>query len=694
MKRRYLSTLLLVVFASLALTPTARAGENEPDDFQIVEATITQLQAQYREGNLSPEDVVEMYLERIARFDTDGPQPIHNGIGNQPLNSFMHVNNDFDGAILLGDDGENGSDDDGQGGGGGRGRPLSGIPIILKDNIATQDMPTTAGSVALGASRPEKDATIAKKLRQAGAIIIGKGTLTEYANFIAIGMPTGYSSQLRFQLFEAGGNLAKVGYGFNPFDPRIDPRTTPPNNDGRPVLQTGGSSSGPGIAVSANLATVGVGTETSGSILSPSGQNMCVGIKPTLGLVSRHGIVPITADQDTAGPIARTVTDAAKLLGVLAGFDQKDPATAACHTPGNCFSDYTQFLNRNALRGARIAVPKHPYWFEFGLGPDRTTLMNNAIAVMESLGATVEECTFPTWRILTGDGSQQFPGYGTCVVEADVIARRNTPAGTIPLCSTVLLFGFKRDLNSYLADPDFGPGTSASAPGIPQRTIHTLADVISFDAAHPQVALKYGQQIAEAAQLLNTVSGIDVNDYHADRALDLKITGRCGLDALFTGTVPAECRTLPDFPAPGSCLGRRFDAVLFPANFGANVAARAGYPSVIVPAGNFPNPVNPPGFNSLPSPFGATFSGPAFSEPKLIGYAFAFEQATQWRHRLAPNGPPSAPPLPPGGDDGAVSFPLESESASGSSLEATSEADTSGAVICTGVCNALDDFER
>src|SRR5439155_7753877 len=143
-----------------------------------------------------------------------------------------------------------------------------------------------------------------------------------------------------FQLIQSGGDQALVGYGFNPFDPRADPRAG--INDGRPALQTGGSSSGPGIAVSANLATVGVGTETAGSILSPATQNLLVGIKPTVGLVSRSGIVPITADQDTAGPLARTVTDAAKLLGVLAGFDPQDPATAACLTPGKCFSDYTR----------------------------------------------------------------------------------------------------------------------------------------------------------------------------------------------------------------------------------------------------------------------------------------------------------------------------------------------------------------
>ena len=175
--------------------------------------------------------------------------------------------------------------------------PLYGIPILLKDNIDTADMPTTAGCVALAGSIPPDDAFIVRKLREAGAIILGKGTLTEFANFIAIGMPTGYSSL--------------GGFGFNPYDPRVDPRTTAPFNDGRPVLQTGGSSSGPGIGVNANLTAIAIGTETSGSILSPANANGIVGIKPTVGLVSRDGIIPITADQDTAGPLARTVTDAA-----------------------------------------------------------------------------------------------------------------------------------------------------------------------------------------------------------------------------------------------------------------------------------------------------------------------------------------------------------------------------------------------
>ena len=646
---RHLQTYRLVfataIFATaIALTGIGRADSSEK--FELREATIADIQEAYRDGILSPQHLVSMYLARIAALDrSDLPQPLNGGVGNQPLNSFMHVNENAladarrldpndrmeagrghsDHRMDAGRaDADDQMDDDG-------GRPLFGIPVILKDNIATKDMPTTAGSVALGGSRPEKDASIARKLRHAGAIILGKGTLTEYANFIAIGMPTGFSSQLRFQLFQVpGADLTKVGYGFNPYDPRIDPRTKAPFNDGRPVLQTGGSSSGPGIAVSANLATVGVGTETSGSILSPSGQNMDVGIKPTLGLVSRHGIVPITADQDTAGPIARTVTDAARLLGVLAGFDEKDPATQACRTKGNCFRDYTQFLDKNALKGAHIAVPMHPYWIEFGLGAARTKLMNDAIAVMESLGATVETFEIPSQDVLNN--------YGTCVTAADVAARRATPVGTIPPCSTVLLFGFKRDLNTYLASKDFGPGTSASSATIPVQTVHTLSDVISFNSLHPEVAIKYGQAIAEAADMLDTGPGQDLDDYLADRALDLKLTRTCGLSVLYTGEVPAECADVVAIPVGPT--GKKFDAALFPANFGANAPARAGFPSVIVPAGFFPNPANvPASFGALPSPFGATFSGPAFSEPKLIGFAYAFEQAT--KHRVAPSSAPA-----------------------------------------------------
>ncbi len=562
-------------------------------EFQVVETTVTAIQRAVRQDELTYAELVQMYLDRIAAYDVAGPH----------LNSYMHVNEHaLD--VARQRDASSGQDNNAQGNNAGAHGPLFGIPIILKDNNATADMPTTAGSVALGGAIPSHDAFVTQKLREAGAILLGKGTLTEFANFLTNGMPAGYSSQLRFQL--GGGPL--VGYGFNPYDPRTDPRAG--LNDGRPALSPGGSSSGPGIAVSANLATIGIGTETSGSILSPGTQNLLVGIKPTVGLVSRNGIVPITADQDTAGPLARTVRDAAILLGAIAGFDSNDPATAACLTPGKCFSDYTQFLNKQALRGARIAVPHFSYWTDnnnnVSLSPEQQEIMTDAIAVLRNEGAFVAD----PYDVPDQADLNNFPGCSGTVLPPP------------PGCSTVLLFGFKRDLNSYLLH--FNQGSP----------IQTLTDVRNYNLAHSGVALKYGQVLADAADSLDITPGsVDDVRYKADRAEDLLLAKTNGLDKIY---------------AAG------FDAVLFPANRGANIAARAGYPSIVVPGGFVPNPAVPPpplappppfpaGFNARPAPYGVTFSGPAFSEPRLIGLAYAFEQAT---HHRRP--PASTPPL---GDD-------------------------------------------
>src|ERR1700687_5364332 len=590
MKRFCLVSALLAVAAFIL--PTV-AENREREIFQLEEATIADIHHAFRSGLLSPEQLVRMYLARIDAYDQAGPR----------LNSYLHVNEHaIDAARALHDEDTNDDHENHDA------KPLFGVAVIVKDNVDTRDMPTTAGSVALGGSIPPNDAWIARKLRRAGAIILGKGSLTEFANFLTAGMPTGYSSQLRRQLFQRGGDLATVGYGFNPYDPRPDPRKE--FNDGRPALATGGSSSVPAIAVAANLATVGVGTETSGSILSPATQNLLVGIKPTVGLVSRTGIIPITADQETARPLARTVTDAAKLLGVLAGFDPEDPATAACLTRGNCFRDYTRFLRRDALRGARIAVPHLGYWTDSAgnvvLSVEQQQIMNDAIATLRAEGAIVEDFhEIPTQQELFA-----FPGCGALPIP--------------PVCSTVLLYGFKRDLNAYLAR--LGP----SAP------VQTLADVIAFNESFVikgvQVGLKYGQALAISAQTLDTSPGSsDTQRYISDRAMDLDIAKTRGLDVVYLD----------------------FDAVLFLANRGANIAARAGYPSIVVPAGFVPNPAVPPpplppptpfpeGFDPKDSPIGVTFSGPAFSEARLIGYAYAFEQAT---HRRQP--PESTPPLSP-----------------------------------------------
>lgn len=549
-------TLLLIVTIATFAAPSvvAQPPFGVPRSIQLVEADVSELQLALRSRLITSEQLVQMYLNRIAAYDHAGPM----------LNSFIHINaNALEEARARDRDRH-------------RGRahgPLFGIPVLLKDNIDTADMPTTAGSVALAGSIPPNDAFITAKLREAGAIILGKATLTEFANFIAIGMPSGYSSL--------------GGYGFNAYDPR-----PLPGSDGRPVLTPGGSSSGSGIAVSASLVAVAIGTETSGSILSPGSSNGVVGIKPTVGLVSRSGILPITADQDTAGPLTRTVADAAVLLGEIAGHDPNDPATAPCSIPGNCFSDYTQFLNKHALRGARIAVPRVPYWIGFNAAQQQVML--DAIAALRAQGAFVADPhEIPNQAAISA--------FGICVT---------FPAPSN--CSTVLMYGQKHDLNLYLT-------TRPNAP------VHTLADIIAFNNANAAVALKYGQAIFLAANQLDTSPGsADTQRYLADRALDIALT-RTGIDAVLNG--------------PDGIQGTAddFDAILFPQNRGAAAPAKAGYPSIVVPGGFTP----PSGPVINPAPFGVTFTGRAFSEPRLIALAYAFEQAT--KHRQAPA---SAPPLP------------------------------------------------
>jgi amidase len=369
-----------------------------------------------------------------------------------------------------------------------------------------------------------------------------------------------------------------------------------PVNDGRPALTTGGSSSGPGVAVAANLATVGIGTETSGSILSPGTANGLVGIKPTVGLISRDGIIPIAADQDTAGPLARTVTDAAIVLGVIAGFDPKDSATAACLTPGNCFSNYTQFLNATALHGARIAVPPFP--------TNRAAVMNNAIAVLRAQGATVD---------LVPALAAQLPGCASTPLPGAY----PPPAG----CSTVLNYAFKRDLNGYL-----DAHVRRSFP------VQSLQDVIAFNTAFGPAATKYGQDLALFSQLFDTSAGsADTLRYQSDRAEDIT-RSRGAIHAVLDG---------PDHVAG---TADDYDALLFSGNSGAGTPAKAGYPSIVVPGGFFQNVVTPPfpaNFNAKDGPAGVTFSAGAFSEPRLIALAYAFEQATHYR---VP--PASVPALP------------------------------------------------
>ncbi|NJN03425.1 MAG: amidase [Leptolyngbyaceae cyanobacterium RM1_1_2] len=417
---------------------------------------------------------------------------------------------------------------------------LHGIPVLLKDNIDTFDLPTTAGSVALEGSIPPDDAFIADQLRDAGAIILGKASLTEFANFLTTGMPAGYSSL--------------NGYTFNPYNP-----FPLEGGDGRPVLSPGGSSAGSAAAVAASLVPISIGTETSGSILSPANQNSVVGIKPTVGLVSRDGIIPIAVSQDTAGPFGKTVADAATLLGFLTGIDPNDPATAT--SVGKSFTDYTQFLDKDALAGTRIGVPKERYWT--GLDESEIAILEEAIATIESLGATI--------------------------VYEDILNQE----AVNDLGFSVLVYEFKRDLNAYLAS------LVAEAP------VGSLAEVIAFNEANADVALKYGQVLALLSEAVDlSPESADTLDYLAARAADLQVAKEEGIDA-YIDTYD-------------------LDAILFPANRGAGIAAKAGYPSVLVPAG----------YRESGAPYGVTFSGLAYSEPELIGFAYAYEQAS--KERIAP----------------------------------------------------------
>ena len=463
--------------------------------------------------------------------------------------------------------------------------PLHGIPIALKDNIHTTDMPTTGGALAFAGLVPPYEATLTVNLRAAGAILLAKTTMTELANWVGDGMPAQYS--------------ALGGYGFNPYDPRRDPREA--TRDGRPALFVGGTSSGVGTA--AGLWAASVGTETSGSILSPCGANMLAGIKPTVGRVSRHGVIPITADQDTPGPMARTVADAALLLAALEGAspDPHDPATQTCTPPPG--RDYTRFLDAGALKGARIGIPRAffyekaqaPGWTEArgGLSTDQAKVMAEAIAVLRAQGAVVvDPADIPS--VVTKDQARSF-------LRWDVCGSADRGKGQDADCSTVFKYGMKRDFNAWLAS--LGP----KAP------VRTLAELRQWNVVHQKEgALKYGQARLDISDEMDVE--LDRKRYEADRARDIELAATSGIDAV----MKAE----------------RLDALLFPGGSGANIAARPGYPTVIVPFATVPNAPTPPfpeGFEAKPSPFGVSFTGLACSEPRLIALAYAFEQATKRR---------------------------------------------------------------
>ncbi|NNK64729.1 MAG: amidase [Gemmatimonadetes bacterium] len=514
------------------------------------------MQQAMEEGRITSRQLVEAHLVRIATYE-------------ERVNAVMNVNaNALAEADRL---------DRERAAGQLRG-PLHGIPIALKDNVHTTDMPTTGGALAFDGFVPPYESTLSTNLREAGAVILAKTVMTELANYTAAGMPGNYS--------------AVGGYGLNPYDPRRDPREG--RDDGRPVMGVGGSSSGIGTAMS--FWAGNVGTETSGSILSPSNANMLVGIKPTVGRVSRWGVIPITADQDIAGPMARTVTDAAIMFGAMEGAepDPNDDSTTRCERPAN--GDYTAFLQADALQGARIGIPRAMYYdsvqvpgtdnFRGGLGDEARAVMNEAIQILQAQGATIVD-----------------PADIPSVVDPDPETSLLTNGG-----SSVLSYGMKRDFNAWLAT------LGDDAP------VSTLTELREWNEAHRnRGSLKYDQARLDGSDAIDLEAARA--EYEEDRARDLLLNGERGIDA--------------------AMVEHELDALLFPRSAGAGIAARPGYPTVIVPfarvgvseeaAASFPE-----GFEPRPAPYGVSFTGGACSEPALIGLAFAFEQATM--RRVAPEG--------------------------------------------------------
>lgn len=544
-------------------SPRSTESVADTDPFSVVEATIPQMQAALADGRVTSRDLVTQYLARLGLYENT-------------LNAAIAVNAD---ALAQADvlDGERAA-------GKLRG-PLHGIPIALKDNIHTRDMPTTAGTLAFDGLIPPYEATLTQNLRAGGAIILAKTVMTEMANWMVLGMPNNYS--------------ALGGYAFNPYDPRRDPR--PGRNDGRGVLPTGSSSSGAGTA--ASLWAANVGTETTVSIIGPASAAMLAAVKPTIGRISRHGIVPVTFDQDTAGPMTRTVTDAAIMLGVLEGQqpDSNDAATNRCKPPAG--NDYTQFLNKNGLKGARIGVPRA--WFidpltlpraekpSGGLPADQKRMMEDAVAILRAEGATViDPADVPS--VVADEWDDNVLVRGSC-------SRRPSFKGDDAGCSVVLKYGFKRDFTAWLAS------LGSAAP------VDSLTALREWNVAHEAAGtLRYAQHSLDISDEQDLNSSQDRARYEADRKQDIRLAGAEGADAVMKR--------------------HNLDALIFAGSRGSSFLAKAGYPSVIVPFGLVANGEGfPAGFTPKPAPLGVSFGGTACSEPRLLELAYAFEQATQRR---------------------------------------------------------------
>jgi amidase len=512
-RRRFIEHALLAL-------PAARLASAQSFDLQ--EATLGDLEQGFRSGRLTAHSVTAWYLARIGSLDKNGPR----------VNSVIELNPE---ALAIADALDRECTAKGPRG------PLHGVPVLIKDNIETGDrMNTTAGSLALAGSIAARDSFVAERLRAAGAVILGKTNLSEWANFRSSHSTSGWSG--------------RGGLTHNPYALDRNPS---------------GSSSGSGAAAAASFCAVAVGTETDGSVTAPSSANGLVGIKPTVGLVSRAGIVPISHVQDTAGPMARTVRDAAILLGALAGVDPRDPATSA--SAGKAQPDYTKFLDPHGLKGARLGVARK--FFGGNVATDR--IIEECLAEMKRQGAEIVD-------------PANLPSHGQYDAEEQL----------------ALLYEFKADLNAYLT----GLG--------PRSRVHSLADLIAFNNQHRTEEMPYfEQELFEQAQQKGPLTE---QAYRDARTKCTRLSRAEGIDAALSKY------KLDAIVAPTTVPATFNDLVLGDGNWPACTApaAVAGYPHITVPAGFVRG-----------LPVGISFFGAAWSEPTLLKLAYNFEQATKARRQ-------------------------------------------------------------